>query len=404
MAVSRCYIGLGANLGDPVGALRAALAALAALPGTRLAAVSSLYRSAPIDAAGPDFFNAVAALDTSLVPLQLLAALHSIEAVHGRQRPYRNAPRTLDLDLLLYDDMVQHAPGLTLPHPRMHQRAFVLQPLLEIAPALASPTVGPLAAHLAATGVQAIERLPTRLEAPAFNPFNRFRHIAVEGTIGVGKSSLTRKLATRFGARPFLEQPEENPYLEHYYAAGTEDLSANPYALQTQLFFLFQRLEQMRELAQGGMFDGGLVSDFVFAKDALFARLTLGDEDHELYTQIYRRYAPRVPKPDLVIWLQASTPTLQARIARRGLAMEQGIADDYLRRIDAAYARHFESGEQRPWLAIDTEAFNPVEREADFERLLGWLQGFRGPHEYADPAADPAPLLVSGATLRSVKN
>lgn len=233
-----------------------------------------------------------------------------------------------------------------------------------------------------------------------FNPFTRFRHIAIEGPIGVGKSSLTRKLAARFGARAFFEKPEENPYLERYYAAGTEDLSANPYALQTQLFFLFQRLEQMRELAQGGMFDTGLVSDFTFAKDALFARLTLGDEDHHLYAQIYRRYAPQVPQPDLVIWLQASTPTLQARIARRGLAMEQGIADGYLKHVADAYAPHFEAAAV-PWLAIDTEAFNPAEREADMERLLGWLTVFRGPREFAEPAAGMAPLSTPVATLTS---
>lgn len=236
-----------------------------------------------------------------------------------------------------------------------------------------------------------------------FNPFTRFRHIAIEGPIGVGKSSLTRKLAARFGARPYFEKPEENPYLERYYAAGTEDLSANPYALQTQLFFLFQRLEQMRELAQGGMFDTGLVSDFTFAKDALFARLTLGDEDHDLYTQIYRRYAPQVPAPDLVIWLQASTATLQARIARRGLAMEQGIGDSYLRHLADAYAPHFEATTV-PWLAIDTEAFNPAERETDLEYLLGWLARFTGSRAYAEPAAGLTLLSGGGATLAPTTN
>lgn len=132
---SRAYIGLGANLGTDLGATltRAALQ-LAALPGTQVSALSSLWRSAPVDADGPDFVNAVAALETDLAPDALLDALQAIEQAHGRERPYRHAPRTLDLDLLLYADVVMNTPRLTLPHPRLGERAFVLRPLLEIAP------------------------------------------------------------------------------------------------------------------------------------------------------------------------------------------------------------------------------------------------------------------------------
>lgn len=141
---SRAYIGLGANLGADLGAaLSQAAMHLAALPETRVAALSSLWRSAPVDAAGPDFANAVAALDTGLSPLELLDALQAIELAHGRERPYRNAPRTLDLDLLLYDDVVLDTPRLTLPHPRLGDRAFVLRPLIEIAPDFIHLASGP---------------------------------------------------------------------------------------------------------------------------------------------------------------------------------------------------------------------------------------------------------------------
>ena len=134
---SRAYVGLGANLGADLSATltRAALQ-LEALPGVHVAALSSVWRSAPVDATGPDFLNAVVALDTTLPPLELLDALQAIEQAHGRERPYRNAPRTLDLDLLLYADVVMDTPRLTLPHPRLGERAFVLRPLLEIAPEL----------------------------------------------------------------------------------------------------------------------------------------------------------------------------------------------------------------------------------------------------------------------------
>ncbi|WP_374590113.1 2-amino-4-hydroxy-6-hydroxymethyldihydropteridine diphosphokinase [Aquabacterium sp.] len=132
--MSVAFVGLGANLGDARGTLARAAQALDQLPNSRLTGVSSLYKSAPIDATGPDYLNAVAQLDTCLPPLELLRALLSLEAEHGRERPYVNAPRTLDLDLLAYDQLTLQLPELTLPHPRAHLRAFVLLPWAELAP------------------------------------------------------------------------------------------------------------------------------------------------------------------------------------------------------------------------------------------------------------------------------
>lgn len=155
----RAYVGLGANLGDARGSVLAALAALGDMPQTTLVASSSLYRSAPVDAAGPDFINAVAALDTGLAPLALLDALQALEGRFGRERPYRNAPRTLDLDLLLYGEQELHGERLTVPHPRLHERAFVLRPLAELAPGLQLPGGETLAALLPAVQAQAIAPL-----------------------------------------------------------------------------------------------------------------------------------------------------------------------------------------------------------------------------------------------------
>ena len=154
------YVGIGANLGDARASVAAAQRALAALPESRLVGLSSVYRSAPIDATGPDFYNAVVWLQTRLAAPALLAALQGIEQAFGRERPYRHAPRTLDLDLLLLGDQVWQTATLTLPHPRLHQRAFVLLPLLELNPGLALAGLGALAAWLPACTDQAIERLP----------------------------------------------------------------------------------------------------------------------------------------------------------------------------------------------------------------------------------------------------
>jgi 2-amino-4-hydroxy-6-hydroxymethyldihydropteridine diphosphokinase len=151
------YVGLGANLGDTHAALRSALAALAQLPLTEFMAASPFYRSAPIDAGGPDYTNAVAAIATRLSPLDLLARLQGIEDEHGRERPFPNAPRRLDLDILLYADRCITLPQLRVPHPRMHERAFVLRPLADLAPDLEIPGRGHLTQLLAGVAGQRLE-------------------------------------------------------------------------------------------------------------------------------------------------------------------------------------------------------------------------------------------------------
>ena len=204
----------------------------------------------------------------------------------------------------------------------------------------------------------------------------RFRHIVVEGPIGVGKSSLARKLAAHLGADLLLEQPDENPFLGRFYgdAAG--------YAFQTQLFFLFQRLKQMQTALQPGMFATGVVSDFLFAKDALFARLNLSDDEFRLYAQMYAQAAPQVREPDLVIWLQAPPDLLMQRIRRRAIGMEQGISPDYLQRLCDAYVEYFHAYDGAPVFALGTEHFNPIDREADFTLLLQRLAAFKGRREF----------------------
>jgi 2-amino-4-hydroxy-6-hydroxymethyldihydropteridine diphosphokinase len=152
-------VGLGANLGDPRTTLAHARDEIARLPGTVLHATSPLYRSAPIDAGGPDFFNAVALIDTSMDAHALLQALQGIEARHGRERPYRHAPRTLDLDLLLYGDDSIVTPDLVVPHPRLHERAFALRPLLDIAPDACIPGRGRAIDWLPKVAGQRIEKL-----------------------------------------------------------------------------------------------------------------------------------------------------------------------------------------------------------------------------------------------------
>ena len=154
------YVALGSNLDDPVAQVRAGAQALGKLPGTQLVCCSSLYRTAPVGVTEqPDFINAVCEADTSMPAGAFLRALLDIERAQGRQRDIPGGPRTLDLDLLLYGELVSHEPGLTLPHPRLHERAFVLYPLSEIAPGLSIPGRGLVESLFAGCAGQAIERL-----------------------------------------------------------------------------------------------------------------------------------------------------------------------------------------------------------------------------------------------------
>lgn len=155
----RAFVGIGANQGDLQATLSSAIEAIAAIPATKMVTTSSRYLTAPQDATGPDYLNAVVELRTQLGPLELLNHLFRIEEAHGRDRPYRNAPRTLDLDLLLFGDVQLQTPVLTLPHPRLHERAFVLRPLAEIAPGLAIAGLGTVESLLPCVADQRVDKL-----------------------------------------------------------------------------------------------------------------------------------------------------------------------------------------------------------------------------------------------------
>jgi len=209
----------------------------------------------------------------------------------------------------------------------------------------------------------------------------RFRHIVIEGPIGAGKTSLARKLAAASGAHLLLEQPGANPFLERFYR------DTRRYALPTQLFFLFQRVQLLGGLEQLDLFHSLVVGDFLLQKDPLFARLTLADDEMRLYETILAQLAPAVPAPDLVVYLQAQADTLIDRIHRRGDPVEAGISETYLRALSDAYTRFFHQYDAAPVLMVNTEHLNPIERDGDFELLLSRIAKMRGQREYFNLAA-----------------
>jgi len=204
----------------------------------------------------------------------------------------------------------------------------------------------------------------------------KYRYIVVEGPIGAGKTSLARKLAEKSGSTPLLEDPGANPFLPGFYTDNAR------YALPTQLFFLFQRINQVRDLGQADLFRRTTVADFILDKDPLFARLTLNDDELSLYQQIYTQMKPQVAVPDLVIYLQASTETLIERVKRRAVSYERTISEDYLLKLAESYARFFYQYDAAPVLIVNSEHLNFVDAPADFDLLLERIAAMRGAREF----------------------
>jgi deoxyadenosine/deoxycytidine kinase len=203
------------------------------------------------------------------------------------------------------------------------------------------------------------------------------RYIAIEGAIGVGKTSLAKILANQFGWRLVQEEVGHNPFLERFYE------NPRKFAFQTQLFFLLSRYRQQRELAQGNLFEKGVVSDYVLAKDKIFALINLEDDEIALYESIYRLLLPTVPRPDLVIYLQARPEVLLSRVRKRGVEYERNISLDYLRALSDAYNEYFFHYNETPLLVVNTSEIDFVESPRDLEHLVREVKSVkRGMHHY----------------------
>jgi len=212
----------------------------------------------------------------------------------------------------------------------------------------------------------------TDMQAPQF--------VAIEGPIGVGKTTLAKRLAETFNREVLLEQAEQNPFLERFYK------NARHSALATQLFFLFQRTQQIQDLRQGDLFSPARITDFLIAKDRLFARINLDADEYMLYEKVYEQLTLDAPTPDLVIYLQAPTDVLMQRVRQRGIGYEQSIEHSYLEKINAAYSEFFLYYDDAPLLIVNAAQIDFANSERDFSLLRERIGSIRHGRHFFNPA------------------
>jgi deoxyguanosine kinase len=212
--------------------------------------------------------------------------------------------------------------------------------------------------------------------------FNKYPYIVVEGPIGSGKTTLAHMLADRFPVDYLTEKAEANPFLPRFYQ------DAQRYGLPTQLFFLFQRATQIKDISQRDMFANPIVADFFLEKDPLFARLNLDDEEYALYHQIYQHLQLKAPKPDLVIYLQTPIDALLERIETRNVSYEQEIPREYIERLANAYSEFFHNYSASPLLIVNNEKLNILKNESALDLLINHIMQIKGQREFFNPNLD----------------
>jgi 2-amino-4-hydroxy-6-hydroxymethyldihydropteridine diphosphokinase len=380
------YLGLGSNIGNRIGYIRKSLVALSRLPKTKITKVSSLYETEPYGKKEqPWFINIVVEISTELSPLELFKKCKSIETKFGRQKRERWAEREIDIDILLYDNIVLSTPELQIPHPDMHNRRFVLIPLSEIAPNMIHPIFKKSISELLieCKDTTRIIHIPEKIDLKNITEpeVREIRYIAIEGVIGAGKTSLAKLLSERLNAKLVLEQYYENPFLEKFY----EDRER--YAFQTQIFFLLSRYKQQMELHQIDLFHEYLITDYIFDKDKIFAHINLKGDELKLYEMLVGMLEKNIPIPDLVIYLQSSVERLMQNIRKRGRPYEKNISEDYIRELYNAYNEFFFNQYRKsPVLVINATEIDFVNNKDDFEDLVNEILSPRKSYfEYYNP-------------------
>jgi len=365
------YLSLGSNQGNKLENLQKAIDLIAENIGS-IQKISSVYKTAAWGFESDDFYNCCIQVSTGLNPEDLLKNIHKTEVFLGRKRTTDKVykARTIDIDILLFEQEIIFSKELIVPHQEMLNRKFVMVPLVEIAPNVIHP-IEKIRLQIClnnCTDTGEIENTHLKLIRPV-SLSEKYNYIAIEGNIGAGKTTLSRMIAEDFNAKIILERFADNPFLPKFYEDNDR------YAFPLEMSFLADRYQQLSDdLAQFDLFKNFIVSDYYIFKSLIFAQVTLQKEEYFLYRKMFDLMYKEISKPDLYIYLYQNTPRLIENIKKRGRDYEQNILPEYLDKIHQGYNTFIKTEEQLNTLIIDVSDKDFVNNIEDYKAVIDLIK------------------------------
>ncbi len=369
---NKVYIALGSNKGDRLKHLQDAVDLIFKQIG-KVNIISKVYNTPASGFESDDFLNTCLLIETPLEAQDLLQQLLQIETQLGRLRTENSGyeARTIDLDVLFFNDEIIESKDLVVPHKELHKRKFVLQPLFDIAPKYQHPVYQKSITELLqdCDDKSAIETINIWLKNPIKQyKLSGYNYIAIEGNIGAGKTSLSTQIAQDFNAKLILERFADNPFLPKFY----ED--AQRYAFTLEMSFLADRYQQISDdLSQLDLFKDFIVSDYDIYKSLIFSKITLPEDEFKLYRKLFYLMYKDIAKPELYVYLYQNTQRLQENIKKRGRDYEQNIDNDYLEKINAGYLEFLKNQTELNVKIIDISDKDFVSSREDYLWVLGQI-------------------------------
>ncbi len=364
------YIALGSNKGDRLKHLQSAVDLIFDEIG-KVNSISKVYNTPALGFEGDDFLNCCLHVETEFSADDVLQKLLDIETTLGRVRTAKNTyeSRAIDLDILFYGDQLIDSKALKVPHPEMHKRRFVLQPLNDIAAKQVHPKQSKSVSELLelCDDDSPIEPIKIWLKNPSKQfSFSNYNYIAIEGNIGAGKTSLAHKISKDYNAKLILERFADNPFLPKFYEEPQR------YAFTLEMSFLADRYQQISDdLSQLDLFKDFMVSDYDIYKSLIFSKITLPEDEFKLYRKLFYLMYKDIAKPDLYVYLYQNTERLQENIKKRGRDYEQNIDSEYLENINSGYLDFLKNQSELNVKIIDISDKDFVKHRSDYLWLLG---------------------------------